>query len=268
MPNFTVPGPEVSDLLKQVMDQYHPELVKADVKIGLLYAWPSSDGGDALMLHGYPAAAVVKKTSLRDRVQGIDDAVITINGPTWKGLDDDEKIALLDHECTHLEVCYDEEEGGVATDDAGRPKLKIRLHDFQVGWFKSIADRHGMASFEVKQAQTLKTDWGQLLWDFADTHERKAKAKPKSAKESDLIQDTFASLLAVGHTDSQARAAIDRALSGVKGPKCRTVSELIDAIYEDSRSAEPDMSTITLGVEQFQKIGEAAKALRKAATGS
>ncbi len=45
-----------------------------------------------------------------------------------------------------------------------------------------------------------------------------------------MIRDTFAALLSVGHNESQARQAIDRALVGKK--KFRSVADLIDAIYK------------------------------------
>jgi holliday junction DNA helicase RuvA len=48
--------------------------------------------------------------------------------------------------------------------------------------------------------------------------------------EPDVIRDTFAALLSVGHNESQARQAIDRALVGKK--KYRSVADLIDAIYK------------------------------------
>ena len=57
---------------------------------------------------------------------------------------------------------------------------------------------------------------------------------PENA-EPDVIRDTFAALLSVGHNESQARQAIDRALVGKK--KFRTVADLIDAIYKN-REAE------------------------------
>jgi Holliday junction DNA helicase RuvA len=47
--------------------------------------------------------------------------------------------------------------------------------------------------------------------------------------DSEVIRDTFAALLSVGHTESQARAAIDRALAGKK--KYRSVPDMIEAIY-------------------------------------
>jgi Holliday junction DNA helicase RuvA len=51
--------------------------------------------------------------------------------------------------------------------------------------------------------------------------------------EPDVIRDTFAALLSVGHNESQARQLIDRALSGKR--KYKTVADMIDAIYEQQR---------------------------------
>ncbi len=48
--------------------------------------------------------------------------------------------------------------------------------------------------------------------------------------EPDVIQDTYASLLSVGHTESQARELIDRVLSSGKR-KYRSVADMIEAIY-------------------------------------
>ena len=51
--------------------------------------------------------------------------------------------------------------------------------------------------------------------------------------EPDVIRDTYATLLSVGHTESQARQAIDRVLAGKK--KYKSVADMIDAIYLQSR---------------------------------
>lgn len=49
----------------------------------------------------------------------------------------------------------------------------------------------------------------------------------------DVIRDTYAALLSVGHNESQARQAIDRVLSGKK--KFKTVADMIEAIYHLSK---------------------------------
>jgi len=59
-----------------------------------------------------------------------------------------------------------------------------------------------------------------------------ANGAPENA-EPDVIRDTYSALLSVGHTESQARQAIDRVLAGKK--KYRTVADMIDAIYQHNR---------------------------------
>lgn len=48
--------------------------------------------------------------------------------------------------------------------------------------------------------------------------------------EPDVIRDAFAALISVGHSESQARQAIDRALATSK-KKFRSLPDLIEAIY-------------------------------------
>ena len=51
--------------------------------------------------------------------------------------------------------------------------------------------------------------------------------------EPDVMRDTFAALISVGHNESQARQMIDRVLAGKK--KFRSVADMIDAIYVQQR---------------------------------
>jgi Holliday junction DNA helicase RuvA len=54
--------------------------------------------------------------------------------------------------------------------------------------------------------------------------------------EPDVIRDTYAALLSVGHTESQARQAIDRVLLGKR--KYKSVADMIEAIYQQNRQTE------------------------------
>lgn len=54
--------------------------------------------------------------------------------------------------------------------------------------------------------------------------------------EPDVIRDTYAALLSVGHTESQARQAIDRVLTGKK--KFKSVADMIEAIYQQTREGD------------------------------
>ncbi len=62
-----------------------------------------------------------------------------------------------------------------------------------------------------------------------------ANGVPDNA-EPDVIRDTFAALLSVGHTESQAKQAIDRVLTGKK--KFKSVADMIDAIYVQQKPEE------------------------------
>ena len=51
--------------------------------------------------------------------------------------------------------------------------------------------------------------------------------------EPDVIRDTYAALLSVGHSESEAHQAIDRVMTGKK--KFKSVADMIEAIYLQSR---------------------------------
>jgi Holliday junction DNA helicase RuvA len=53
--------------------------------------------------------------------------------------------------------------------------------------------------------------------------------------EPDVIRDTYAALVSVGHTESQARQAIDRVLAGAGKKRFKSVADMIEAIYQQSR---------------------------------
>ncbi len=55
-----------------------------------------------------------------------------------------------------------------------------------------------------------------------------ANGAPENA-EPDVIRDTYAALLSVGHSESDARQAIDRVLAGKK--KFKSAADMIEAIY-------------------------------------
>jgi hypothetical protein len=69
----------------------------------------------------------------------------------------------------HIAVRRDRD-GAIKSDDGGRPKLKLRKHDFEIGGFVEIAKRHGPESLEV---QAVGRAWATLTqqaidWDAAE----------------------------------------------------------------------------------------------------
>jgi len=139
---------EVAVMLAEIVSKWHPKIERAGVTFLLLFAH-GKDGENALKLHGYPAAAIVNVVNLPDRVAGLPDCRIRIDGDRWPMWSDAKRQAILDHEAEHVEVQHDAK-GNVKRDDVERPKLKLRPHDVEV-----IMKRHREASVEVQTAQAL-----------------------------------------------------------------------------------------------------------------
>lgn len=155
MPRFEKAPAEVGQIIERMMERYHPQLRDAKVTIAQLMAFPLTDEngdskGPALKHNGYPAQAVVKIIGLKERTDGRADAELVIDGDNWDILTDAQRDALIDHELEHLELKYDKD-GCLVRDDLERPKLVIRKHDWQFGWFDSVVRRHGKDSIEHRQ---------------------------------------------------------------------------------------------------------------------
>ena len=155
---------ELTDTVAQVLDMYHSRLtsptILRDVQIETMLAYGPRNGdgdqtGPAIQVHGTEALACIRITKLEERIAGRGDAVMLIDGDRWKGWQRPQLEALIDHELTHLELQRDPRTDEIVLDDAGRVKLKMRSHDFQVGWFDEVAERHPKWSWEVQQAMAL-----------------------------------------------------------------------------------------------------------------
>lgn len=151
--------PETEAMVHQVTHDHHRHLYDSGVTIGGLFVFAprNKDGeptGNALNHGGYPAYATVRITSLAERKMGLRDAVLMVDGDIWKDLPEAKRRAVIDHEMAHL-VPKLNKFGVHEHDDIGRPKLKIRLHDFHFGGFHEIAARHGESSVEKSTVETL-----------------------------------------------------------------------------------------------------------------
>lgn len=177
MATYTTPTDDQERLLVEVMQTYHQRLVGVGVTIGMLVAYAPVDKegnptGSALKVRGVPALAKVRIVPLPQRVAGLCDAEITIDGDRWTFLSREERLAVLDHELTHLDVQADGDD--VVRDDHGRPKLKMRPHDHEFGWFDEVAERHKGNSIEAQQAQAFVDNAGQLYLGFTTATEADA----------------------------------------------------------------------------------------------
>lgn len=176
------PG-EVLDLIAEVIDNWHPDLLEAEARIGAVMARPTLDRdgepkGPAMAKDGFPVLARIKRNSEEDRAGGKDDATITIDADHWETLDGEDdglarQRALIDHELYHLEVQREKAlpgqvKGPIKTDDRSRPLFRIRPHDWEITGFRAVAERHGRHSEERIQARQFHDRYGQLLFSWAE----------------------------------------------------------------------------------------------------
>lgn len=165
MKTYSAASTDLIDHIERMQSENHPDL--EIVNVGALFVFDEEHSDPVLKHQGYPAAAVVRITSLRDRALGMADAIIVVDRSTWASLSMAQKDALIDHELYHLVQVVDEETNKPKGDSLGRPKLKMRQHDHQLGWFDEIAQRHGEASPEIRQARQLIEQTQQLYFDFS-----------------------------------------------------------------------------------------------------
>jgi hypothetical protein len=157
------PAPQsIMDRISQITDSYHSEdlcVPKFEVNIEcfLVYGPRNKDGvqtGPAISSRGCEAAACIRLTSLEERVAGRADAVMWIDGDRYQRWSAETLIAIIDHELQHIELAKNAKDEP-QIDDHGRPKLKLRHHDHDFGWFDAIAERHGDYAVEVMQAKQI-----------------------------------------------------------------------------------------------------------------
>lgn len=176
--------PELESTVASVMRRYHSRLLEPQIERSvrvetlLVYGPRNKDGdqtGPAIKVHGCSAYACIRITTLEERVAGRSDAVMWIDGDGRKTWPPQTLEAIIDHELTHLELCECPKSGEIQFDDAGCVKLKLRPHDFQVGWFDEVAERHPNSSIETKQACALANS-RQMYFPGFDLQPRKRRA--------------------------------------------------------------------------------------------
>lgn len=162
---------EVISKAKGLIEKNHFDLHNNNVRIDFIFtnSTVNDDGvpiGSALKHNGYPALGLARVLGPKERLMGRGDCEIVIDADRWPNLKSEQQDALIDHELEHIQPKFTKT-GDVVTDDLDRPKLKMRKHDHQFGWFDSVARRHGKDSIEVNQFKALcESEQGQFYFPF------------------------------------------------------------------------------------------------------
>lgn len=144
----------------KIINLHHRDLQDAAVTVEVLMAFgPRNEStgeitGPALKHAGRPCCAMASINSLAQRVAGCADCRIRLDGDNWEDWSAEKQAAILDHELMHFELRRDQD-GTIQLDDANRPKLRLRPHDWECKGFDAIIDRHGMNAVEAAAAVDL-----------------------------------------------------------------------------------------------------------------
>lgn len=146
------------------------------IRLSILMALSDDPLKPALKLHGWPCAAMIKVVSGEERARGGPDAVILIDATRWQDMNVRRREAVVAHELYHIEVKPEagNDPGKVQVDEYGRPKIKLRAHDWELGGFREIVEWYGDDAVEKRIINTITEDLAQMTLPFPDTKTRKA----------------------------------------------------------------------------------------------
>lgn len=179
MPTYSDASKEVSPIIEELITDHCVDLVEAQIAIGAIFAHASTNSngeptGPAIIEHGQPVRYKLKIHGEADRVAGTPDATIVIDYEEWTQLQENattgRKILLAGiHRKLHeMIVKRATDSNAIVTYDNGRPKLKRRKPDWFFTGYTTIAELHGEASYERREARELHETFGQLLFSFIE----------------------------------------------------------------------------------------------------
>jgi hypothetical protein len=168
---FTPAHESVHNLVNHAIRQWYPELLKAKVEIGVLFAISARETQPALKENGHPVPGTIKIVSPKDRISKKYDVELILDGDEWGSDSAQHQLAKIDSFLARLEIKKpkpkkpkkskatvhgnDEENqqhqpDEFMVDDAGRPKLRLRKGDWNAGYgSREVVERHGQFAPEV-----------------------------------------------------------------------------------------------------------------------
>lgn len=151
------PAPEVAAIARDLIAEHHTHLLGVRIEYVFCDRLPKNKGKAQL-------GNARKISSLNAFLAGKPDQedkttppffVVTIHSASWQFLKDSQRIALVDHELSHLWAEEDED---------GNRKLKLLGHDLEE--FAAVVRRHGVWLGDVQQFVNALSEHGQQSLDL------------------------------------------------------------------------------------------------------
>jgi len=188
--------PEVVELVRKVLVAECQQIagMQPEIIIETLFAFESKPGKPALTKGGYPCVGMIRVVTEEHRAAAAPDVILTLDGYRWSKLSSEEQYAVIHHELYHLvpvnlkPATGDAKGWYCAVDGLGRPKIRLRRHDWQIGGFNKIVELHGDHAIEWQEVERVHEAFHQRLLPFtveavdgvAQFTERGAKRASKS----------------------------------------------------------------------------------------
>lgn len=169
---FAEADKETVAFVNQILETEYPAIagMTSQIEIGVLFVSSDKPDKPALTHSGYPAAATIRVVSEEDRAAGGPDVILSIDHDRWEELNENERYALIHHELHHLDPVKlrPSIDGGsfCDVDNLGRPKIKLRRHDFEIGGFNTIVERHKDDCIEWQSIKKVHDRFHQRLLPF------------------------------------------------------------------------------------------------------
>ena len=94
------------------------------------------------------------------------DFVIVLNREYWEQFNDEQRIALMDHELCHAAASLDSDSAEQKYDEKGRPCWRVRKHDIEE--FREVVQRHGCYKADLEEfAKVLRSKSANPLFSQA-----------------------------------------------------------------------------------------------------
>lgn len=171
---------ETYGLLKDLYLEHRDDLANTDAKILLLFAY-GDDGKPAMKCRGMRAMGTCKVHCYKDKVQGKPDATITLDGTWWLTATPRQRLALLHHELSHIDVYHGE------LDALGRCDLRSRRGDWDGDGFHEVLALYGEDSCEYHNLQTIAEHHRQMRFRWTAAERERDQAEPPADPGTEIV---------------------------------------------------------------------------------
>lgn len=157
----------INHSIDHVLQTWHPDLKEAGLRVAALFVYKLDTETGTLLpclrLHGAPAAATIRRLSDREKANREFDVEITIDKAQWESFQPPSRLALLDHELTHVVLKKHPKTGILLKTEEGHVIVRLQQDDFTLTGFTGIVARHGTQALEWQSVERVQSALSTIL---------------------------------------------------------------------------------------------------------